>query len=101
MDFFGLFKTLMTINIIQNKEISMEYVTVNGVDYVHIQTLAEALNVCTATLYNWRRAGHITFEWPLGRVMSFVRRDTATRLMRLRVTEAMGSFARSMEKQDK
>lgn len=75
----------------------MEYVTVNGVDYVHIQTLAEALNVCTATVYNWRRAGHIAFEWPLGRVMTFVTRDTATRLMRLRITDAMGSFARSME----
>ena len=75
----------------------MEYVTVNGIDYVHIQTLAEALNVCTGTLYNWRRAGHIEFELPLGRVMSFVRRDTAVKLMRLRLTEEMGAFARNMK----
>ena len=75
----------------------MEYVTISGIDYVHIQTLAEALNVCTATVYNWKRAGHIEFKWPLGRVMTFVTRDTAEKLMRLRVTEEMGAFARSME----
>lgn len=75
----------------------MQYVTINGSDYVHIQTLAEALNVSTATIYNWRRAGHIDFCWPLGRVMTFVTRETAERLMRLRITTAMGAFARGME----
>ena len=29
----------------------MQYVTINGTDYLHIQSLAEALNVSTATIY--------------------------------------------------
>ena len=73
------------------------YVTIAGTDYLHIQSLAEALNVSTATIYNWRRAGHIKLEWPLGRVMSFVSRETAERLFRLRITDAMGAFVRDME----
>ena len=76
----------------------MEIITVGGEDYLHIQSLAEALNVSTATIYNWRRAGHIEFEWPLGRVMSFVRRETAERLFRLKITDAMGAFVRDMNK---
>lgn len=76
----------------------MHYVTINGTDYLHIQSLAEALNVSTATIYNWRRAGHFEFEWPLGRVMSFVSRETAERLFRLKITAEMGAFARDMEK---
>jgi len=75
----------------------MQYITINGTDYLHIQSLAEALSISTATLYNWRRAGHLQFEWPLGRVMSFVTRQTAERLMRLKITAAMGAFAKSME----
>jgi predicted site-specific integrase-resolvase len=75
----------------------MQYIKINEIDYVHIQTLAEALNVSTATIYNWRRAGHIDFCWPLGRVMSFVTRETAERLMRLKITDAMGAFVKSME----
>jgi len=75
----------------------MQYVTINGTDYLHIQSLAEALNVSTATIYNWRRAGHIEFEWPLGRVMSFVRRETAERLFRLKITDAMGAFMRDIQ----
>jgi len=75
----------------------MQFITINGNDYVHIQTLAEGLNVSTATLYNWRRAGHIEFEWPLGRVMTFVSRETAERLLRLKITDAMGEFVKSME----
>jgi predicted site-specific integrase-resolvase len=73
----------------------MQYVTVNGKDYVHIQTLAEALNVSTATIYNWRRAGHIDFCWPLGRVMTFVTRETAEKLRRLSIVSAVGAFVRS------
>ncbi len=73
----------------------MQYITINGIDYVHIQTLAEGLNISTATLYNWRKAGHIDFCWPLGKVMTFVNRATAQRLMRLKITDAMGEFARS------
>lgn len=76
----------------------MQYVTIKGTDYVHIQTLAEGLNVSTATLYNWRRAGHIDFCWPLGRVMTFVSREVAERLMRSRITDAMGAFLKAMEK---
>jgi predicted site-specific integrase-resolvase len=75
----------------------MQYIKINEIDYVHIQTLAEALNVSTATIYNWRRAGQIDFCWPLGRVMSFVTRETAERLMTLRITPAMGAFVKSME----
>ncbi len=75
----------------------MQFIRINETDYVHIQSLAEALNVSTATIYNWRRAGHIEFCWPLGRVMSFVSRETAERLFRLRITDAMGAFVKSME----
>ena len=73
----------------------MQYVTVNGNHYVHIQTLAEALNVSTATIYNWRRAGHINFCWPLGRVMTFVDRETAEKLRQLSIVSAVGAFVRS------
>jgi len=75
----------------------MECVTVNGADYIRIQTLAEALGVCTATVYNWKRAGHIDFVWPLGKALTFVSSETAERLFRLKVTATMGAFARSME----
>jgi len=75
----------------------IEYVTVSGKDYVQIQTLAEAMGVCSATLYNHRKAGLIAFCYPLGKVLSFVTRETAERLMRLRITAAMGAFARNME----
>lgn len=75
----------------------MEYVTVNGTDFVQIQTIAESLGVCTATIYNWRRAGMIDFEWPLGKALTFVSRETAEKLFRLKVTATMGAFAKSME----
>ena len=75
----------------------MNYVTVNGADYVQVQTLAEALNVCTATVYNWKRAGLLDFVWPLGRALTFVPRETAERLFRLKITAAMEVFARTME----
>jgi predicted site-specific integrase-resolvase len=75
----------------------MRYVTIDGTDYIHIQALASNLKVSTATIYNWRRAGHIDFCWPLGRVMTFVDRQTAERLLRLRITDAMGAFVKSME----
>ena len=74
----------------------MNYVTVNGHDFVKIQTLAQALNVCTATIYNWQRAGHLNFVWPLGRALTFVSRETAERLMRLKITDAMGAFVKNM-----
>jgi hypothetical protein len=79
------------------KEFKMQYVTINGSDYIHIQALAVSLNVSTATIYNWRRAGYIDFCWPLGRVMTFVTRETSERLLRLRITDAMGAFVKSME----
>jgi predicted site-specific integrase-resolvase len=75
----------------------MEFITVNGADYIKIQSLAQALNVCTATIYNWQRAGHLNFVWPLGKALTFVSRETAERLMKLKITAAMGAFARSME----
>jgi predicted site-specific integrase-resolvase len=75
----------------------MDYITVRGKDYVHIQTCAVAIGVSTATIYNWHRAGHIDFCWPLGRVMTFVTRETAEKLMRLRITDEMGAFLKSME----
>lgn len=75
----------------------MQYVTIDGKDFVQIQTLAQALGVCTASVYNWRHAGHISFCWPLGRALTFVDRTTAERLMRLKITDAMGAFARNME----
>lgn len=73
----------------------MNYITVNGNDYVQVQTLAEALGVCPATVYNWRKAGAFDFEWPLGRALTFVTRETAEQLFRLRITAAMGAFVRS------
>lgn len=73
----------------------MEYVTFRGKDYVHIQALAVAIGVSTATIYNWHRARHIDFCWPLGRVMTFVDRETAERLMRLKITQEMGAFIKS------
>lgn len=76
---------------------SINYVSVNGSDYVRIQTLAEALGVCTASLYAWRRAGYIEFCWPLGRALTFVPREIAERLLRLRITNAMGAFVNTME----
>lgn len=75
----------------------MEYVTVNGSDYLQVQTLAEALNVCTATIYNWHKSGHLTFVWPLGKALTFVSRETAEKLFRLKVTATMGAFAKSIE----
>jgi hypothetical protein len=76
----------------------MQYVTIDGKDFVQIQTLAQALGVCTASVYNWRKAGALDFCWPLGRAMTFVSRNTAERLMRLRITDAMGAFVKSMDK---
>jgi len=75
----------------------MEFITVNGTDYIKIQTLAQALNVCTATVYNWHKAGHLTFVWPLGQALTFVSRETAERLMRLKITAEMGAFMKTME----
>lgn len=75
----------------------MEYVTINGKDYVKIQSLAEALNVCTASIYNWRRSGNVDFAWPLGRALTFVTRETAERLLRLKITAAMGAFLKTIE----
>ena len=75
----------------------MEFITVNGTDYIKIQTLAQALNVCTATVYNWHKAGHVDFVWPLGRALTFVSRETAERLMRLKITAEMGAFLKTME----
>jgi predicted site-specific integrase-resolvase len=74
----------------------IKYVTVDGNEYVRLQTLAEALGICTASLYGWRKAGHIDFCWPLGRALTFVSRETAERLLRLRITDSMGAFAQSV-----
>ncbi len=74
----------------------MEFITVNGADYIKIQTLAQALNVCTATIYNWHKGGHLNFVWPLGKALTFVSRETAERLMRLKITDAMGAFVKNM-----
>ena len=75
----------------------MEIVVVNGREYIKIQSLATALNVCTGTVYNWRKAGTIEFCWPLGKSLTFVTRETADRLMRLRITEQMGAFIMEMK----
>lgn len=75
----------------------MEYITFQGKDYIHIQALAVALGVSTTTLYNWHRAGHLTFCWPLGRAMTFVNRETAERLMRLKITSDMGAFIKNVK----
>ena len=75
----------------------MQYVTVNGTDFIQVQTLAESLGVCTATIYNWKRSGAFDFEWPLGKALTFVSRQTAERLMRLKITDAMGAFLKNME----
>lgn len=70
----------------------MQIVTIDGQDFVQIQDLAQALGVCTASIYNWRRAGHVDFVWPLGRALTFVSRETADRLMRLKITTEMRAF---------
>lgn len=75
----------------------MQYVTIDGKDFVQIQTLAQALGVCTASVYNWRRAGHVDFVWPLGRALTFVSREAAERLMKLKITAGMKAFVRNME----
>ena len=75
----------------------MDYVTYRGTDYLHIQSLAEAVGVSTATVRNWEKAGHLTFERPLGPVMTFVTRQTVERLMQLKITAAMGAFIRTKE----
>ena len=74
----------------------MEFITVNGTDYIKIQTLAQALNVCTATVYNWHKAGHLNFVWPLGRALTFVSRETAEKMLRLKITAEMEAFLKSM-----
>jgi len=76
----------------------MEFMKYRGNEYVHLQTLADSLGVCTATVRNWEKAGHLTFAKPLGPTLTFVTRETAERLMRLRLTEAMKEFARNMER---
>jgi predicted site-specific integrase-resolvase len=75
----------------------MSYVTIDGKDYVHIDMACESLNVCRATFYNWRRAGHIEFAYPLGRALTFLSRETIETLMRLKITAAMGAFVKDME----
>lgn len=75
----------------------MQYVTIKGMDYARIHTLAHSLGICTATVYKWRREGHLDFCWPLGRVMTFVDRETAERLIGLKITDAMGAFLESIE----
>ncbi len=75
----------------------MNFVTIDGKDYIQIQALAQALNVCTASIYNWKRAGDIELVWPLGRALTFVSRETAEMLMRLKITNEMGAFLKSME----
>jgi hypothetical protein len=79
----------------------MEFITVNGSDYIKIQTFAQALNVCTATIYNWHKAGHLKFVWPLGRALTFISRETAEHLMRLKITNDMGAFMKTMETSNK
>ena len=75
----------------------MEYITFKGQEYIHIQAFAEAIGVSTASVYNWRKAGHLSFAWPLGRAMTFVDRQTAERFIRLKITHAMGAFVKDME----
>jgi hypothetical protein len=75
----------------------MQYVTIDGQDFVQIQTLAQALGVCTASIYNWRRAGYVDFVWPLGRALTFVSREAAERLMPLKITAEMGAFMKTMD----
>jgi hypothetical protein len=75
----------------------MKFITIDGQDYIQIQALAQALGVCTASVYNWRRAGLIGFCWPLGRALTFVDREAAERLMRLKITAEMGAFMKAME----
>ncbi|MGA2937692.1 MAG: hypothetical protein ABSF52_11410 [Syntrophobacteraceae bacterium] len=75
----------------------MNFITIDGQDFVQIQTLAQALGVCTASIYNWRRAGHVDFVWPLGRALTFVSRETAERLIRLKITSEMGAFLKHIE----
>jgi hypothetical protein len=75
----------------------MQFITIDGKDFIQIQTLAQALGVCTASVYNWRRAGLISFCWPLGRALTFVDRESAERLMRLKITAEMGAFMKAME----
>lgn len=77
----------------------MDYVTFQGIDYLHIQPAAKALGVSTVTVRNWEKAGHINLCRPLGPVLVFVTRDTFERLMSLRITAAMGAFIN--EKQNK
>ena len=74
----------------------INYVTVDGKEYVRLKSLAEALGICTASLYGWRKAGALDFCWPLGKALTFVDRETAERLLRLRITDSMGAFAQSV-----
>ncbi len=74
----------------------IKYVTVEGNEYVRLQTLAEALGVCTASLYGWRKAGYIILCKPLGPALTFVDRETADRLLRLKITLTMGAFTEGM-----
>ena len=46
----------------------INYVTVDGNEYVRLQTLAEALGICTASLYGWRKAGALISAGPWGRL---------------------------------
>lgn len=75
----------------------MRYVTIDGKDYAHIDMACESLNICRATMYNYRRAGLIELEWPLGKALTFVTRETVEKLMRLKITDAMGAFLKGME----
>ena len=73
----------------------MEYVTFRGRDYARIPAVARAVGKSEATLYNWRKAGFIEIEWPLGPAMAFVSRETVERLLRLKITAEMGAFVRA------
>lgn len=70
----------------------MDYMTYRGIDYLHLDSTARALGVTTTTIRNWQRAGHINFERPLGPALTFVKRETVERLLKLRITAAMGAF---------
>ncbi len=73
----------------------MDFITYQGVDYLHIDSAAKALGVSTATIRNKEKIGQITLERPLGPALTFVSRQAVEKLMRLKITPAMDSFIRS------
>ncbi len=76
----------------------MEFITVNGSDYVQNSNTGPGLKRLHGYgLQLAQMQDTCDFVWPLGKALTFVNRETAERLMRLKITAEMGAFLKNIE----